>query len=213
LPIVNVYIDRGTRLETPLWWSEFFSEALSSWEVHWVSGKDILKGAPDHILFPGGSASVFARNLGKKRRKHIVEWVRNGGSYIGVCAGAYLASSEYHWSLHLLPLTIPDRHWRRGTKAVSIECIHEPLSSGTHQVLYANGPVFENWESVDVWAIFKSNLIAEGGTHKMRGTPAICHGTCGNGIVTLFSPHLEKTPDMRKDLANSLEYIAKIANQ
>jgi hypothetical protein len=47
----------------------------------------------------------------------------------------------------------------------------------------------------------------------MRGTPAICHGTCGNGIVTLFSPHLEKTPNMRKDLANSLEYIAKIANQ
>uniref|UniRef100_UPI0040579676 BPL-N domain-containing protein n=1 Tax=Alistipes sp. TaxID=1872444 RepID=UPI0040579676 len=52
-------------------------------------------GAPRYrmIYMNGGSASKHARSLFKDGREHICQFVAGGGSYLGTCAGAYLASS------------------------------------------------------------------------------------------------------------------------
>ena len=52
-------------------------------------------GAPRYrmIYMNGGSASKHGRSLTKVGRDHIVKFVEGGGSYLGTCAGAYLASS------------------------------------------------------------------------------------------------------------------------
>ena len=51
-------------------------------------------GAPRFrmIYVNGGKSGSHARSLGEEGRARIQEYVRNGGSYLGTCAGAYLAT-------------------------------------------------------------------------------------------------------------------------
>ena len=51
-------------------------------------------GAPRFraIYVNGGKAKKHAQSLGDEGRSRIQEFVKNGGSYLGTCAGAYIAS-------------------------------------------------------------------------------------------------------------------------
>lgn len=194
---INVYSDRGVRVPTPLIWQDFFEKHLPRADVHYVSAKNILQGNPDAILFPGGSASVFARTLGKKRLNKITDWVKTGGRYIGVCAGAYLASTTYSWSLGISPVSI-SRRWKRGHHIVKIL-----VGSEYREVDYFNGPIFEKWKNVDIVARYMDDIPDMDGMHDMPTTPAIIKNRCERGKVILLSPHLEKTEDL-KGLLESL---------
>ena len=48
------------------------------------------------IYVNGGDAKGHGRSLGEEGRKTICEFVDNGGSYVGTCAGAYLATRYRH---------------------------------------------------------------------------------------------------------------------
>ena len=52
-------------------------------------------GAPRFrmIYVNGGKSGSHARSLGEEGRQRIQEYIRNGGSYLGTCAGAYIAST------------------------------------------------------------------------------------------------------------------------
>lgn len=195
---INVYSDKGVRVSTPLVWQDFFTAHIPELEIHYVSAQDILSGNPNAILFPGGSASVFARTLGKKRRAKLHIWVKNGGKYIGVCAGAYLASDTYEWSLGISPVKI-SRNWRRGQHQVRIL-----LGEEYRKVEYFNGPIFEKWPGVDIVARYMDDIPDANGQHDMPTTPAIIKNRFGGGKVLLLSPHLEKTENLKDFLEDLL---------
>ena len=44
------------------------------------------------IYVNGGKASTHGKSLGEAGRDHFREYLKNGGSYVGTCAGAFLAS-------------------------------------------------------------------------------------------------------------------------
>ena len=52
-------------------------------------------GAPRYrmIYVNGGKSGAHARSLGEEGRQRIKEYIAAGGSYVGTCAGAYIASS------------------------------------------------------------------------------------------------------------------------
>src|SRR5258707_820421 len=57
-----------------------------------VSGKDIVSGALkdfDVVIFSGGSGSKESAAIGEAGREEVRRFVREGGGYIGICAGAY----------------------------------------------------------------------------------------------------------------------------
>jgi len=56
------------------------------------------------IVFPGGTATKQSSALGRKGRRAIRMFVSNGGGYVGICAGGFLAASHYNpeQSLRLL---------------------------------------------------------------------------------------------------------------
>lgn len=197
---INVYADLGVRATTILVWHSFFSTHFPEIKINYVTAKDILSGKPEAILFPGGSASIFAKTLGKKKRKDVKKWVENGGKYIGVCAGAYLASETYSWSLGISPVKI-SRPWRRGHHQVDIL-----LAKEYRAVDYFNGPIFEEYSrDIKIVARFMDDIPDEEGHHNMPFTPAIIKNRYGLGKVFLSSPHLEKTPDLLSVLHDLLK--------
>ena len=48
----------------------------------------------DAVVFSGGSGSAQAEAIGEAGRNNVREYVRGGGGYLGICAGAYLAPSS-----------------------------------------------------------------------------------------------------------------------
>jgi len=61
-------------------------------------GHDCLRDF-DVLVMPGGSARRQADHLGAQGRTAIRQFVEHGGGYVGICAGSYLATPYYSWSL------------------------------------------------------------------------------------------------------------------
>ncbi len=53
------------------------------------------------------------------------KFVQNGGGYIGICAGAYLACDRFSWSTKMLNARTVSQKWKRGKGNVEIELTDE----------------------------------------------------------------------------------------
>ena len=157
----------------------------------------------DVLILPGGSGSQQARRLGSEGCEAICDFVRDGGGYVGICAGSYLASSDYDWSLHLLNAKVLDRaHWARGNGEVRIalttagrQTLTEPAEE--LPVRYGQGPLLAHGTRDDLpeyeeLATFVTEVHKEGVPGGvMPGTTAIARAPYGAGRVICFSPHPE----------------------
>lgn len=173
-----------------------------------VSPQEIRDGAlkeVDVLIVPGGSGSLQAKNLEESGRQIVKDFVKNGGGYVGICAGSYLASSHYDWSLHLMNAQVFDReHWARGTGDVIVK-LTEPgkKAFGKTQeeidVYYGQGPLLVPDEKADLPAFeplaHYATEIAKNGapTGVMIGTTAVARSAYGEGRVLCISCHPEKT--------------------
>jgi putative intracellular protease/amidase len=154
----------------------------------------------DVVVFPGGGGSRQGRALGAAGREQVQSFVKRGGGYLGLCAGAFLATRSRSDYLGLLPLRRVSP-WQRGTGEVLLRC--NPKSPAGKRVLseevgvmhYVNGPVLQAMRdddtlAIDPWASFVSDLDGRG---DMPGSWAVVAGSYGQGRVLLFSPHPELT--------------------
>ena len=51
------------------------------------------------LVFPGGADLPFCRNLNGPGNRVIIDYVRNGGAYLGFCAGGYYGSAQCFFEL------------------------------------------------------------------------------------------------------------------
>ncbi len=190
-----------------------------------VSSLDVQAGALsqfDVVLHPGGSGSGQARSLGELGRAKELAFVREGGGYLGVCAGAYLAACNYDWSLALIDAKTVDTkngHWRRGRAQLEIELTSTGLSlfgerAPVLEIKYANGPIFAPGERAEIpdyetLAIYRGE-VAENGTSKgvMPGTPALIRGPFGEGRAVAFSPHPEASVSLQSFIRDAVLWAA-----
>ncbi len=198
-----------------------------------IGGEDIRGGSLAHfdaVVFPGGSGGRQAGALGEKGRSEVRRFVREGGGYGGICAGAYLAATNYPWSLGISDhqtfcetVDIPGKGsrsmWYRGESAtVGMELSEAGRRllgdrSGVMEVVYHNGPVMSAAGSADlpdyeVLAWFRSEIARyEPQKGTMTGTPAIISARYGKGRVLCVSPHPEATKALRPLLANGLRWV------
>jgi glutamine amidotransferase-like uncharacterized protein len=162
----------------------------------------------DVIVFPGGGGEKQGRGLEEAGREAVRAFVGAGGGYLGLCAGAFLATESRPDYIHLLPLKRLSP-WRRGSNFVALE--RNPTSDGATRVLpsprapmyYCNGPILaptREDHGLDVWATFASEVDEElerelPSERKMIGKWAIVAGRFWEGRVLLYSPHPELTVD------------------
>lgn len=174
----------------------------------------------DVLVQPGGSGSRQAATLGGEGRQIVRTFVADGGGYLGICAGAYLASADYTWSLGLLDARVVDRqHWARGTGEVQVR-----LSPAGRQLLgaqeeivtiyYGQGPLLapagnDEIPDYDPLAVYETEIAKKGApTGVMKGTTAAARGTFGSGRVFCYSPHPEKTEGLDGYIRQAVRWAA-----
>ncbi|MEO1619191.1 MAG: BPL-N domain-containing protein [Planctomycetota bacterium] len=231
---VALYDDEGSSNNGVENLSRVFDMATDITVAH-LSADDIrpeVLGQFDVVVFGGGSGSVEARAIGKKGAKAVTQFVKEGGGYVGVCAGAFLCSAHYSWSLNLVDTHVltgkrnveglgPKSMWYRGEfSSQKMQLTEEgqklfPNLSETVDVRYRNGPIVSPKNSFglkpySVLAWFRSEKVLyppQSGT--MIDTPAIVKGEFGRGQVISISPHPEATRGLESMLAIAVKAVAR----
>lgn len=175
----------------------------------------------DVVVFCGGTGGGQAKAIGEAGTKAVQEFVRKGGGYVSSCAGSYLATSGYQWSLKLVDAdTVDSKHWKRGTGPVDIELTEEGKKilgnyAGLVSVKYANGPLLGpakdsgGLKPYTVLAHFRSDMAKGVPGGVMPNTPAIIAGDYGDGRVLCFSPHPEYVENLQGMIARAVRWAAK----
>jgi len=187
------------------------------------------------LVFPGGSGSKQGNALGREGRKHVREFVRRGGGVVGICAGAYLCSSHYSWSLELFnaavfnkTVEIPGKGrksmWYRGPATdIDVEVTRNGATilgiQGLHSIRYQNGPILSRGDQPDLpayrpLAFFRSeNGIYKPQKNTMIGAPAVVAAQYGQGRVLAISPHFETTKGYESVVRRAVQYVAQMRRE
>jgi glutamine amidotransferase-like uncharacterized protein len=198
---VALFTDQGARPRTLL--KDYLSR-LDSIEFSLIDALDIDDGCLDKVdvlIMPGGSGRKEAASLGNDGQDTVRNFVRDGGAYIGVCAGFYLLTSARD---ELLDVQLTPK----GQEVFG-------LTQSDIEVLYHNGPVVvpinpTDAQDIEILGVFKQELVGKGGKPGlMIGAPAMLLGHYGKGIVIGISPHPEASDELVSIYSNAINWAFK----
>lgn len=138
------------------------------------------------LILPGGDFMTIGKNLGPHSAAKIHDAVQSGSSYLGICAGGYLAGDLPEGGLDLASgaqfkcYAAEERGIHKA--AVAITCVGAP----TLEQYWEDGPQFSGWGAVV-------------GRYP-DGTPAIVEGNSGKGWVILSGVHPEAPASWRRGM-------------
>lgn len=173
----------------------------------------------DVLVFPGGTGSGQSKGIGETGVKNVREFVRNGGGYVGICAGAYLACSNFSWSLGILNAGTVSTKWRRGQAMLDLETTSDAAPvlgevKGLFKVRYNNGPILKPWTRTDLPAyttlsVFRTEVAKYDSPEGVQvNSPAQAIATFGKGRVFVSSPHPENTPGLENLIPRGIIWAA-----
>ena len=187
-----------------------------------ISPEEISAGALtnfDVVIFAGGSASKQSAALSEAGGAQVRQFVANGGGYIGICAGAYLATCSSAQRLHLINASALSPQWQRGRALLKVEITPagaEILGGAKTNldVMYHNGPVVgpagdTHLPPYETLAFFRTET-AQNNTPKgiMVNSPAIFAAPFQRGKVICISPHPEQTDGLDYLVPQAVKWVA-----
>ncbi|MCC5785513.1 MAG: succinylglutamate desuccinylase/aspartoacylase family protein [Phycisphaerales bacterium] len=200
-------------------------EAMPDAHLRIVNAADIQGGAlnrADAVIFTGGRGGAQGTALGDEGRAAVRALVDNGGGYLGICAGAYLATCRLDQYLRIMN-SYHIQPWQTGTGQVTVELTPEGRELfgdlPPTAMRYANGPLLGHEEGrtpgLDLpefrtLAIFKVPVEKNDNPQDhMIGMPAIATADYGQGRVLIISPHPESNPDLDWMLQRSIRWTVR----
>jgi glutamine amidotransferase-like uncharacterized protein len=148
------------------------------------------------LIIPSGKTELILKVLKGKGFEKIRKFVKEGGKYIGICAGAYLApkvvklrSSRKESGLNIIEIE-NKREAGIGLREIEISNENHPLVKGYQskiKIWYQNGPLMRSQGKVEIIAKYDENFAA------------ILASNYGKGKVILFSPHPEGSLENKID--------------
>jgi len=194
--------------------------AKGEFQVTRITPEDIRAGKLKNfqiLIMPGGVSSTQGVALGEDGREMVRKFIADGGTYVGICAGCYLASSHYTWSLNVLPVKVVDSpNWERGIKPLSVELTREGKDWLSHsdkdvKVKYHNGPVLQPLpdarEKLLTLATYREEVTKKGAKEGlMIDTPAMVAARYRKGWVIGISPHPEQTEGLRGMIPSAVRW-------
>ena len=215
---VGIYVGAGARSNGVCHW-ETLTTLSPDLEPTFLDEKTIAAGGLDGLdvlAMPGGSSyEEFDTLKTTGADVKIKEFIRNGGGYVGTCAGNCLVLNEER-RLRLTPYEREKSSDRHGTALLGIKFNEEAtrlcgIKAGTRKIRYSGGPIMKPGKPV-AGANFKTiaeydcDLVCEYGTNtaeiaQMKGAPAAICGTYGKGRVFAIAVH----PEYREDTLDLVE--------
>lgn len=173
----------------------------------------------DVVIFTGGSGSKQSKAIGEHGLAAVRKFVEEGGGYVGICAGAYLACEGFSWGAKILDAKTVSSKWKRGVGDVKIEFTDKGreilgFPAGQRDIRYANGPIYTTAGSPAIpdfepLAHFRTEFAGNGSpVGAMVNSPAMVAGTFGKGRVLCSSPHPEQTAGMEGFIARAVKWSA-----
>lgn len=195
-----------------------------------LRSKDIRKGALSRyrmIFVPGGWASNKINTLGDQGIEEIRRFVAEGGSYLGICGGAGMATQN---GLGLLPIKrkSPGERVPSFSGPIRLSCAGHAMWRGIDTSIFfvlwpsqfqaedPNIKVLARYEEAQAEAFSADINVADGGIigwpkleqrygillnpSRLRGEPAVLEGRFGRGRVILSLVHFD-TPGDRNSAA------------
>lgn len=218
---VAVFVDKGARNIGVFRWLELTTRAKNV-VVTPIDGEAVRCGAldaADVLVMPGGSSVDEAKSLGADGREKVKAFVKNGGGYVGTCAGCCLLmepASHHPDMLHMIPF----KFGPSGGKAeisVSFNRRAEKLAGikkAPHRIRYSEGPVplpslpVKDAE-VEVVATYNGDINTKGEAARpsMAGQAAAIAGTYGKGRIFVLSVHPESDEDDHYILQGAFRFL------
>ena len=204
---VGLYVDSGAS-GNGLFHLASLIEHSPQTELVTLLASDIRAGKlkeVDILVMPGGGSTAQCMTIGLEHHDKIRDFLRNGGGYVGTCAGMFNVL-QIPKRLHLLPF---GRHGGAGgsTSYVTVNITPEGakilgIKPGLRNVRYSGGPVAYALKDAKcegkgiALATFK-DAVCKRPHHvgKFMGSVACVYGTFGKGKVIATSFHPEYTVD------------------
>ena len=177
-------------------------------DVTLLVGEDIRNGKLDDLdllVIPGGSSRRQYLNVTEKGGDKIREFVKKGGSYVGICAGFHCTLDKPD-RFRLMPYTY--RKGAGGYRAKVAIDINErgaellDIKKGRYFVTYSRGPIskeVKEWEhgKAETLGIYRSTVSHIGVKSNFMNAPAMIYGNYGKGkvIATSFHPEMHREND------------------
>lgn len=204
-------------------------ETMPDAKLRIVNAADIRCGAllrADVVIFTGGRGGAQGTALGDEGRAAVRSLVDNGGGYLGICAGAYLATCRLDQYLRIMN-AYHIQPWQTGSGQVTVELTPEGRELfgdlPPTAMRYANGPLLGHEEGrtpgpdlgltlpeIRTLATFKVPVEKNDRPQEhMIGKPAIAAADYGSGRVLIISPHPESNPDLDWMLQRSIRWTVR----
>jgi glutamine amidotransferase-like uncharacterized protein len=169
-------------------------------KVSYVISHDITQLTSDYdvLIVPGGIAGLYQKLLGEKGTASIRDFVASGGGYLGLCAGAYLASTNditrtKNIGIGLLPVRYS--LYGRDANIRANVTLNDARTNVVYKTSYHNGAVYQFDElssNVTVLATITDTDSSNPKFHDfLVNKITIIAGTFGKGRVALCGPHIE----------------------
>ena len=126
---------------------------------------------------PGGNSDAANAAMSSKLKNDLIQYVSNGGGYVGICAGAFLAADWFH----IFPGTADLYTYNAIQSNVDYAFLKINWSGTERYIYFEGGPYFHNLgSSVEVMATFDDT-----------GDVAAARATYGKGRVYVSGAHPE----------------------
>ena len=198
-------------------------------ELKFIAPKEYAQGALDDldlIIQPGGGATGQYKAIGDDGAEALRRFVKNGGKYYGVCAGAFLAmqqSLKGHPRLDIVPFKDDNPEYYRGDAPIEITLTEEGVkaletTNKAHTVIYYGGPAAIPGNpimdtDVKVLAEYAGRIIntrQPKPVKEMIGKGAVLGGRVGKGKVFLSCPHPEKQEHTMDIVRKGVKYLTGV---
>lgn len=187
----------------------------------WLANADAVidgrvLGLADVFVMPGGADLPYCKKLNGAGNDNIRAYVEDGGTYLGICAGAYYGCENIEYHKDRADEICGERElaFAPVTAVGSIHDLAKPydltlnsaavvsLQGSGHKVYYHGGPYFRLNGQVEILAYYDLPYIA----------PAIIRTKVGEGTAILSGVHFEVTAEDLKNHPDDPQTGARLAD-
>lgn len=195
------------------------------------------------FVMPGGADLPYCNNLNGLGNIKIAEYIRNGGSYLGICAGAYYAGSHVEFAVETEmevtgkrelaffpgivrgPVLAPYEYTtNKGARAATISWNADNFDGNLYAIYFNGGGYFvdaDMYPNIVVLATYIRNRENDlGGLTWINQSilsnkllPAIVECSYGLGKAILSGVHIEYSPDLLDSNDNFYKEIIPILSE